>query len=48
MMNVIFECHHFINHEPAYLHAWKHGEEEPVTYAIGKKDGIIVERYLED
>lgn len=47
-MNVIFECHHFINHEPAYLHAWKHGEEEPVTYAIGKKDGIIVERYLED
>ena len=43
-----FECHHFINHEPAYLHAWKHGVDEPVTYAIGKKNGIIVEHYLED
>ena len=43
-----FECHHFINHEPAYLHAWKHGDDEPVTYAIGKKNGIIVEHYLED
>ena len=43
-----FECHHFINHEPAYLHAWKHGDMPSVTYAIGKKDGIIVERYLED
>ena len=43
-----FECHHFINHEPAYLHAWKHGDKEPVTYVIGKKNGIIVEHYLED
>lgn len=43
-----FECHHFINHEPAYLHAWKHGVDEPVTYVIGKKNGIIVEHYLED
>lgn len=43
-----FECHHFINHEPAYLHSWKHGDREPVTYAIGKKNGIIVEHYLED
>ena len=43
-----FECRHFINHEPAYLHAWKHGDDEPVTYAIGKKNGIIVEHYLED
>ena len=43
-----FECHHFINHEPAYLHAWKHGDGEPATYAIGKKNGIIVEHYLED
>lgn len=43
-----FECHHFINHEPAYLHGWKHGDREPVTYAIGKKNGIIVEHYLED
>ena len=43
-----FECHHFINHEPAYLHAWKHGDDEPVTYVIGKKNGIIVEHYLED
>ena len=43
-----FECHHFINHEPAYLHGWKHGDRESVTYAIGKKNGIIVEHYLED
>lgn len=43
-----FECHHFINHEPAYLHGWKHGDRELVTYAIGKKNGIIVEHYLED
>ena len=43
-----FECYHFINHEPAYLHAWKHGDGEPATYAIGKKNGIIVEHYLED
>ena len=43
-----FECRYFINHEPAYLHAWKHGVDEPVTYAIGKKNGIIVEHYLED
>ena len=42
-----FECRHFINHEPAYLHAWKHGVDKPVTYAIGKKNGIIVEHYLE-
>ena len=42
-----FECRHFINHEPAYLHGWKHGDREPVTYAIGKKNGIIVEHYLE-
>ncbi len=44
----IFECQLFINHEPAYLHAWKHGDDEPVTYVIGKKNGIIVEHYLED
>ena len=37
----------FINHEPAYLHGWKHGDREPVTYAIGKKNGIIVEHYVE-
>ncbi len=43
-----FECRHFINHEPAYLHGWKHGDREPVTYAIGQKNGIIVEHYLED
>ena len=43
-----FEWHYFINHEPAYLHAWKHGDDEPVTYVIGKKNGIIVEHYLED
>lgn len=43
-----FECHLFINHEPAYLNAWRHGDDMPVTYAIGKKNGIIVERYLPD
>lgn len=40
-----FECHLFINHEPAYLHAWRHGDSQPVTYAIGKKNGIMAERY---
>lgn len=43
-----FKCHLFINHEPAYLHAWQHGSQAPATYAIGKKNGIIVERYLAD
>ena len=32
--HLTFECRHFINHEPAYLHAWKHGDDEPVTYVI--------------
>lgn len=43
-----FECHLFINQEPAYLNAWRHGEDKPVTYAIGKKNGIRVERYSAD
>lgn len=43
-----FECHLFINHEPAYLNAWRHGNEKPVTYAIGKKNGIKVEHYFSD
>lgn len=43
-----FECHLFINHEPAYLHAWRHGGDVPVTYAIGKKNGIMAERYSAD
>lgn len=43
-----FECHLFINHEPAYLHDWRHGDNDAVTYAIGKKNGIIVERYFAD
>lgn len=43
-----FECHLFISNEPAYLNALKHGCEKPVTYAIGKKNGIKVERYLAD
>lgn len=43
-----FECHLFINHEPAYLNGWQHADDAPVTYAIGKKNGIFVERYLAD
>lgn len=39
-----FECHLFINHEPAYLNAWRHGDNDAVTYVIGKKNGIMVER----
>lgn len=39
-----FECHLFINHEPAYLNNWRHGDKDAVTYAIGKKNGIVVER----
>ena len=40
-----FECRHVIKHEPAYLYAWKHGDDEPVTYVIGKKNGIIAVSY---
>lgn len=43
-----FECHLFILHEPAYLHAWHHASQAPATYVIGKKNGIIVEHYLAD
>lgn len=43
-----FECHLFINDEPAYLNAWRHGDDNPVTYAIGKKNGIRVECYVSD
>lgn len=43
-----FECHLFILHEPAFLHAWHHGSQAPATYVIGKKNGIIVEHYLAD
>ena len=43
-----FECHLFILHEPAYLNNWLHQNQPAVTYVIGKKNGIIVERYLED
>lgn len=38
-----FECHLFINHEPAYLANWQHGDSKPTTYCIGKKDGINYE-----
>ena len=41
-----FECHLLINHEPAYLDKWTHEGNVPMTYVIGKKNGIIVERYL--
>lgn len=40
-----FECHLFINHETAYLCNWIHGDGLPLTYAVGKKNGIQVERY---
>ena len=43
-----FECHLFITHEPAYLDKWTHDGNAPMTYAIGKKNGIVVERYLAD
>ena len=43
-----FVCNLFINHEPAYLHAWKHGDNDAATYAIGKKNGVIIEPYFED
>lgn len=43
-----FECHLFINHEPAYLNNWTHAGSEPMTYAIGKKNGVVIERYLSD
>ena len=39
-----FECQLFISHEPAYLANWRHGAAAPCTYAIGKKDGIVIER----
>lgn len=35
-----FECHLFVNHEPAYLANWQHDGSKPMTYCIGKKDGI--------
>ena len=41
-----FECHLLINHEPAYLDKWTHEENAPMIYLIGKKNGIVVERYL--
>lgn len=41
-----FECHLFINHEPAYFDNWTHDGSEPMTYVIGKKNGVVVERYL--
>lgn len=44
----ILECHLFINHEPAYMQVWMQGNSQPVAYAIGKKDGIIAERYSAD
>lgn len=38
-----FECHIFINHEPAYLTDCRHDDSDPMTYCIGKRDGIRVE-----
>lgn len=43
-----FECHLFILHEPAYLTNWLHQDSPAVSYVIGKKNGVVVERYLED
>ena len=42
-----FECSLFINHEPAFLGNWRHGTSKPCIYAIGKKDGILVEKLKE-
>lgn len=41
-----FECHLLINHEPAYLDKWTHEGNAPVTYVIGKTNGIVLEHYL--
>lgn len=43
-----FECHLFVNHEPAYLDKWTHEGNGPVTYVIGKTDGIMLEHYREE
>ena len=43
-----FECHLFILHEPAYLTNWQHQDSPAVSYVIGKKNGVVVERYLEN
>lgn len=40
-----FDCHLFIQREPAYLDHWSHGGAQPATYVIGKRDGVRVERY---
>lgn len=42
-----FECPLFINREPAYLDKLVHGGKGALTYVIGKKNGIFVERYVE-
>lgn len=38
-----FECHLFVRHEPAYLANWRHRDSRPMTYCIGKKDGVNYE-----
>lgn len=39
-----FECHLFINHEPAYLDNLMHEGQGPLRYVAGKNGGILVER----
>ena len=39
-----FECHLLIRHEPAYLDNWRHEGNEPATYVIGKRDGVLMEK----
>ena len=41
-----FECQLFIAHEPAYLNNWRHADNPPAVYVIGKKDGIIIENHF--
>ena len=38
-----FRCHLFIAHEPLFLDELRHGAGRPVSYVVGKRDGIIFE-----
>lgn len=38
-----FECCTFIENEPLYLDSLVHNGGKPVTYVVGKKDGIRIE-----
>ena len=38
-----FRCHLFIAHEPLFLDELCHGAGQPVSYVVGKRDGITFE-----